>query len=139
MGYLDTLEKDGNEARCRNVGDRPVFARSIHEDAAQRQGSHNQEIPRCGCGITVFGAHANRSIYVVSLSTLILFVVTYDRFSKPINRLQTEAAKTRKQLDNAACASAGWDRSLLMRVPLLTLSMLAQCFALLSTLAERHC
>jgi hypothetical protein len=89
--------------------------------------------------LTVFGAHAHRSIYVVSLSTLILFVVTYDRFSKPINRLQTEAAKTRKQLDNARVLQQAWDRSLLMRVPLLTLSMLAQCFALLSTLAERQC
>jgi len=28
-----------------------VFACSIHEVAAHRQGSHNQEIPRCGCGI----------------------------------------------------------------------------------------
>ena len=45
-------EKDGSEARGpKNVGDGPVFACSIHEDAAQRQGSHNQEIPRCGCGI----------------------------------------------------------------------------------------
>jgi len=45
-------EKDGNEARCpKNVGDGPVFACSIHEDAALRQGSHNQEIPRCGYGI----------------------------------------------------------------------------------------
>jgi hypothetical protein len=89
--------------------------------------------------LTVFGAHAHRSIYLVSLSTLILFVVTYDRFSKPINRLQTEAAKTRKQLDNGRVLQQAWDRSLRMRVPLLTLSMFAQCFALLSTLAERQC
>jgi hypothetical protein len=87
--------------------------------------------------LTVFGLHAHRSIYLVSLSTLILYVVTYDRFSKPINRLQTEAAKTRRQLDNARLLQHAWDRFLLMRVPLLAVSMLAQCVALLSTLAER--
>jgi len=46
------ISKDGNEARCpKNAGDGPLFARSIYEVAAHRQGSHNQEIPRCGCGI----------------------------------------------------------------------------------------
>jgi hypothetical protein len=79
----------------------------------------------------------HRAFYLLSLSMLILFLVIYDRFSKPINRLQTEAAKTKKQLDNAGGLQHAWDRTLLMRVPLLALSMLAQCVALLSTLAER--
>jgi hypothetical protein len=66
---------------------------------------------------------------------LILFVVIYDRFSKPINRLQTEAAKTGRRLENARVLQASWDRSLLMRVPLLAVSMLAQFVALLRTSA----
>jgi hypothetical protein len=88
--------------------------------------------------LTVFGTRAHRSVYVVSLSTLILFVITYGRFSKPINRLQTEAAKAGKRLDNARVLQDAWDRSLLIRVPLVAVSMFAQCLPLLSTLAERQ-
>jgi len=40
---------------------------------------------------------------------LIIFVVIYDRFSKPINRLQTEAA--RRSLDKARALQETWDRS----------------------------
>ena len=71
-----------------------------------------------------------RTLYLLSLSLLILFVVIYDRFSKPINRLQTEAAKTRATLPNARNLQLSWDRSLMIRVPLLTVCMLAQCIAL---------
>jgi hypothetical protein len=77
----------------------------------------------------------SRAFYLLSLCMLILFVVVYDRFSKPINRLQTEAATTRRSLDNARVLQASWDRSLLMRVPLLAVSMLAQFVALLGTSA----
>src|SRR5260370_39695375 len=37
--------------------------------------------------LTVFGAQAHRSILLLCLSTLILFAVTYARFSKPLHRL----------------------------------------------------
>src|ERR1035438_647989 len=47
---LRGIIRKGNEARCpKNAGDGPLFARSIYEVAAHRRGSHNQEIPRCGC------------------------------------------------------------------------------------------
>src|SRR6266576_6838302 len=48
-------------------------------------------------GLLTRGGH--RGLYLLSVSVLILFVVLYDRLSKPINRLQTEAAKTRGMLD----------------------------------------
>jgi hypothetical protein len=63
---------------------------------------------------------------------LISFVVAYSRLSKPINRLQTEAAKTGRQLENGRELQAQWDRSLLLRVPLLVVSLAAQCLALQS-------
>jgi hypothetical protein len=85
--------------------------------------------------LILFGRSGHRAFYLLSLSTLILFVVVYERFSKPINRLQTEAAKTGGRLDNARELQASWDRSLLMRVPLLAASMLAQFVALLTTSA----
>src|SRR6266566_2357248 len=66
---------------------------------------------------------------------LILFVVIYNRLSKPINRLQTEAAKTGGRLDNARELQASWDRSVMIRTPLLVASLLAQCVALLATSA----
>jgi hypothetical protein len=72
-----------------------------------------------------------RWLYLASLLTLILFVILYNLLSKPINRIQTEAARAGKTLDNARELQASWDRVLLIRVPLLVASLLAQCFALL--------
>jgi hypothetical protein len=62
-------------------------------------------------------------------------VVIYDRFSKPINRIQTEAAKTGGTLANARGLQASWDRSLMIRFPLLAVSMLGQLVAVLATSA----
>lgn len=80
--------------------------------------------------LVVSSESAQRWLYVVSLATLILFVVCYLRLSKPINRIQTEAAKTGQILDNGRELQASWDRSLIIRVPLLAVSLLAQCLAL---------
>jgi hypothetical protein len=85
--------------------------------------------------LALFSRSGHRGFYLLSLSVLILFVVIYDRLSKPINRLQTEAAKTGGRLDSARALQASWDRSLKMRVPLLAVSMLAQCVALPATSA----
>ena len=41
-----------------------------------------------------------RWFYLASLLMLILFVILYNRWSKPINRIQTETAKTGERLDN---------------------------------------
>jgi Domain of unknown function (DUF1772) len=68
-----------------------------------------------------------RWFHAASFCLLILFVLLYGRFSKPINRIQTEAAKTGARLSNARQLQASWDRSVMMRVPLLFLSLLAQC------------
>ncbi|HEY3704313.1 MAG TPA: hypothetical protein VGL22_04580 [Terracidiphilus sp.] len=62
---------------------------------------------------------------------LIVFVVIYSRLSKPINRLQTEAAKTGRRLEEGGELQASWDRSVMIRVPLLVMSLLAQCLVLL--------
>jgi hypothetical protein len=67
----------------------------------------------------------------LSVSVLILFVVLYNRLSKPINRIQTEAAKTGGRLDNARELQSSWDRSVMIRTPLLVVSLLAQCLVLL--------
>jgi polyhydroxyalkanoate synthesis regulator protein len=50
--------------------------------------------------------------------------------SKPINRLQVEAAKSGETIENARELQASWDRSVMIRVPLLCVSMLAQIIAL---------
>jgi len=62
---------------------------------------------------------------------LILFVILYNLLSKPINRLQTEAARTGESLNNGRELQASWDRSVMIRVPLLVVSLLAQCLVLL--------
>ena len=85
--------------------------------------------------LALFSRSRHRGFYLLSLSVLILFVVIYDRLSKPINRLQTEAAKAGRRLNSGRALQASWDRSLMMRVPLLAVSMLAQCVALLATSA----
>jgi len=85
----------------------------------------------CNFLLVVLSRNGQRWFYFVSLLMLILFLVVYARLSKPINRLQTEAARTGKSLNNGRELQASWDRSLLIRVPLLVLSLLAQCLALL--------
>ena len=49
---------------------------------------------------------------ILAVLMLLLFVIVYDRLSKPINRLQTEAAKTGRSLDNGREFQASWNRSL---------------------------
>ena len=85
----------------------------------------------CNIVLAVLSRGEQRWLYVASLLMLILFVIGYARMSKPINRIQTEAAKAGKSLDNGRELQASWDRSLNIRVPLLVLSLLAQCLALL--------
>jgi len=81
--------------------------------------------------LLVLNRSGQRWFYLASLLMLILFVILYNLFSKPINRIQTEAAKNRERLDNARELQASWDRVLLIRVPLLVASLLAQCLVLL--------
>ena len=85
--------------------------------------------------LALFSRGGHRGFYFASLSLLILFVVIYNRLSKPINRLQTEAAKSGGRLENARELQASWDRSVMIRTPLLVASLLAQCLALLATSA----
>ncbi|HXE13840.1 MAG TPA: hypothetical protein VN633_17060 [Bryobacteraceae bacterium] len=81
--------------------------------------------------LALFSGSGHREFHFVSLAMLILFVIVYNRLSKPINRLQTEAAKTGGRLDNARGLQASWDRSVMIRTPLLVASLLAQCLAFL--------
>ena len=83
--------------------------------------------------LALFSRSGHREFYFASLAMLILFVVLYNLLSKPINRLQTEAARTEQMLDNARELQASWDRSVMIRTPLLVVSLLAQCLALLAT------
>jgi glucan phosphoethanolaminetransferase (alkaline phosphatase superfamily) len=85
----------------------------------------------CNLLLAVFSRSEQRWFYFASLLMLILFVVIYARLSKPINQIQTEAAKTGKSLNNARELQASWDRSLIIRVPLLVVPLLTQCVVLL--------
>jgi len=80
--------------------------------------------------LALFSRSGHRGFHFASLSMLILFVVIYNRLSKPINRLQTEAARTGRSLANGRELQISWDRSLVIRVPLLVVSMVAQCLVL---------
>lgn len=82
--------------------------------------------------LVLFGGSEQRWFYGVSLLMLLLFLTVYNRLSKPINRMQTEAARTGRQIENGRELQAEWNRSLVIRVPLLMVSMLAQCIVLLS-------
>jgi len=84
--------------------------------------------------LVVLSRSGQRWFYFASLLMLILFVVIYARVSKPINRLQTEAARTGQSLNNGRELQASWDRSVIsvmIRVPLLVVSLLSQCLVLL--------
>jgi Domain of unknown function (DUF1772) len=81
--------------------------------------------------LTVFSGGEQRWFYVAALFMLILFVICYLRLSKPINEIQTKAAKAGESLNNGRELQASWDRSLNIRVPLLVGSLLTQCLVLL--------
>jgi hypothetical protein len=81
--------------------------------------------------LAVLSRGEQRWFYLASLLMLILCVVIYARLSKPINQIQTEAAKNGESLKNGRELQASWDRSLIIRVPLLVVSLLAQCLVLL--------
>src|SRR5262249_46478970 len=81
--------------------------------------------------LAVVSRSEQRWLYLGSLFMLILFVIGYARLSKPINQIQTKAAKTGERLNNGRELQASWDRSLFIRVPLLVVSLLAQCLVLL--------
>lgn len=83
--------------------------------------------------LVVFSRAGQRWFYALSVLMLLLFVIVYDRLSKPINRFQTEAAKTGRSLDNGRELQASWNRSLVIRGPLLAVSMLAQCLVLVAS------
>ncbi len=87
--------------------------------------------------LALFSGSGHRGFYFASLSMLILFVVIYNRLSKPINRLQTEAAKTGGRLDNARELQASWDRSVMIRTPLLVASLLASHFGVNAPVCSR--
>lgn len=81
--------------------------------------------------LAVLSSGQERWFYGVSLLTVFIFLAVYNGLSKPINRLQTEAARAGQSLDNARELQASWDRSLFLRAPLLATSLTAQCAALL--------
>ncbi|HTV60070.1 MAG TPA: DUF1772 domain-containing protein [Verrucomicrobiae bacterium] len=85
--------------------------------------------------LAVFGRGEQRWFYCGSLLMLIAFIVVYSRLSKPINQILTAAAKTGERLENGRELQASWDRSLIIRVPLLVVSLLAQCLVLLAASA----
>ena len=85
----------------------------------------------CNLLLAVLSRSEQRWLYFASLLLLILFVIGYARLSKPINNIQTKAAKTGESLTNGRELQASWDKSLIIRVPLLVLSLLVQCLVLL--------
>src|SRR5215472_14003182 len=54
----------------------------------------------CNLLLAVFTRNEQRWFYFASFLMLILFVAIYARLSKPVNRLQTEAARTGQNLNN---------------------------------------
>jgi hypothetical protein len=85
----------------------------------------------CNIVLAVASRSEHRWLYLASLLMLILFVIGYACLSKPINQIQTKAAKAGESLGNGRELQASWDRSLIIRVPLLVVSLLAQCLVLM--------
>jgi len=83
--------------------------------------------------LVVFSRTGQRWLYVVSVLMLLLFLIAYNRLSKPINRLQTEAARTGQSLEHGRELQDSWNKSLVIRVPLLGASLLAQCLVLVAS------
>src|SRR5262249_51224428 len=98
--------------------------------ARRYHGGSPETVQRAKIQARLFGG-TEPWFYFASLSMLILFVISYLRLSKPINQIQSEAAQHGESLNNGRELRASWDRSLIIRVPLLVVSLLAQCLVLL--------
>src|SRR5262245_4570661 len=59
--------------------------------------------------LAVLSRSEQRWFYLASLFMLILIVVSYLRLSKPINQIQTDAAKKGESLNNGRELQASWD------------------------------
>ena len=140
VGILGTAVIWGTDMFFLTIG-RPALRLATVSAATEVMGLFHMfadaRMPICGGSailsnilLVVFSRTGQRWFYAVSVLMLLLFVIVYNRLSKPINRLQTEAAKTGRSLDNGRELQASWNRSLVIRVPLLAVSMLAQCFVL---------
>jgi len=141
-GLMSTAVIFGTDAFFLTIG-RPAL-RSAEEHAATQVMGYihvvgDRRMPIWGSLVILsnfllvwFSRSGHRAFYLLSLSVLLLFVAIYDRLSKPINRVQTEAAKTGGRLDNGRGLQASWDRSVMIRFPLLVVSMFAQFVALVS-------
>ena len=81
--------------------------------------------------LVVLSRIGQRWFYLASLRMLILFVIFSNLLSKPINRIRTKRQKPEKDSTMLLELQASWDRVLLMRIPLLVVSLLAQCLVLL--------
>jgi hypothetical protein len=83
--------------------------------------------------LALMSGGGHRWLYFTSVLMLLLFIVFYIRFAKPINRVQIEAAQNGQSLINGRKLQAAWNRLLLVRVPLQTASLLAQCIVFFVT------
>ncbi len=145
LGILSTAVVCGTDMFFLTVG-RPALQLASPSAATEVMGFIHQfgnaRMPAWGVAailsnllLALFTSGGQRVFYFASLAMLILFVVIYNRWSKPINRLQTNAAKTGQTPNNARELQASWDRSLLIRTPLLVASLLAQCLVWLAVSA----
>jgi hypothetical protein len=142
-GLISTAVIFGTDTFFLTIG-RPALRSAAESAATEVMGFihffGDRRMPIWGCLailsnflLVLFSRSGHRAFYLLSLSMLILFAVIYDRLSKPINRLQTEAAKTGRRLGNARGLQASWDRSLVIRFPLLVVSLFAQFAALVAS------
>jgi len=81
--------------------------------------------------LAVMSGNGHCWFYFMSDMMLLSFVFFYTRLAKPINKIQMEAAMNGASLAKGRELQAAWDRLLLVRVPLLLVSLLAQSMALL--------
>jgi len=142
IGILSTAVVSGTDVFFLTVG-RPALQRASPSSGTEVMGFFHQfadaRMPIWGVLailsnllLALFNRSGHRGFYFTSFGMLILFLVIYNLLSK-INRLQTEAAKTGATLNNARELQASWDRSVMIRTPVILASLLAQCLALLST------
>ena len=143
IGILSTAVVCGTDVFFLTVG-RPALQRASPSSGTEVMGFFHQfadaRMPIWGVLaifsnllLALFSGSGHRGFYFTSFGMLILFLAIYNLLSKPINRLQTEAAKTGVSLDNARELQASWDRSVMTRTLVIVASLLAQCLALLST------
>jgi hypothetical protein len=91
---------------------------------------HSPRSPSSHCPAAADGRWASAAAGALAALALVVFIVIYNRVSKPVNAALTAAALADRVPDDARALQARWDSVIDARVALQTFALAALCVAI---------